>query len=73
MRCYTINAADNFLDSLGVQKYVRTTELQPMVDANNPLEITPPGLDIAPVVAFLRRNIYVVSPYVEFNPHDDYG
>jgi hypothetical protein len=71
MSCYTIHAADSFLDPLGVQKYVRT-QLQSMVDAGSPLEITPPGLDVAPVVAFLRRNTYVSIPYVEFTPQD-YG
>ena len=52
---YTVHAADGFLDSLGVQEYVRT-QLQPMVDACRPLEVTPSGLDVAPIVTFLSHN-----------------
>jgi hypothetical protein len=70
MSGYTIHSADIFLDTLGVEKYVRT-QLQSMFDASCPLEITPPGLDIASVVAFMRRNIYCQFP-ITFN-QNDYG
>jgi hypothetical protein len=68
MSGYTIHATDSFHDTLGVEEYVRI-HLQSKVDAGSPIETTQPGLDIAPLVAFLRRNIYEQFP-VTFNAHD---
>jgi hypothetical protein len=65
MSGYAIHAADIFLDTLGAEKYVHT-----QLESMESLKVTTSGLDVSPVVAFLKRNIYRHF-VVTFNAHDN--